>query len=274
MRRFGAVVLLVSIGCADRQSPTQPTLVQAMPAPAPQEFRLSGSVNDTADRPLGDARVEVIAGSGAGTIATTDGRGRFRMPGMFSGVVSLRASKDGHVPLTRTGPNRPLPSPAPDLSLDFYFSLQPDGPNADLSGIYTLEVIADAACASLPDEARRRRYTATVFRGDRPTTFNATVTAAPPPQAFLRAPHLEIGVAGDFARLGMSLVERLGEHSYVVIEGAASAMTSSSGINAPLNAQVVYCSEVPVSSGDYWACVPEGGIDCASVNHQVALVRR
>jgi hypothetical protein len=31
----------------------------------------------------------------------TDGRGRYRLPGSFSDVVVVRASKDGYVPVTK-----------------------------------------------------------------------------------------------------------------------------------------------------------------------------
>jgi hypothetical protein len=274
MHRLGAVALLVSIGCADRQSPTQPTAATA--APALQEFRLSGSVMDTAGRPLSESSVEVIAGTRAGTIATTDDRGRYRMPGMFTGVVSLRASRDGYAPQATTLPIHPLPTPTPpwELTLDYPFSLQPDGPSADIAGTFTLEVTADSACTSLPDEARRRVYTATVVRGSRSTTFNGTLAGARLVPVERWSPFFEINVAGDFASLHLSVAERLGEQSYLSIEGSASATTTLSGMTAPFNAQILHCPSTPAYTGEYWQCVAEPGDDCATVAHQVALIRR
>lgn len=274
---LGAVsLLLAALGCADRQLPTQPTPVQAAPAPAAQEFRLSGSVSDTAGRSLPGSNVEVISGPRAGTSVTTNEHGRFSMPGMFTGIVSIMASRDGYAPLTMTVPNRPLPPPTPpwDLTIGFHFSLQPDGPSADMAGTYTLEVTADRACTSLPDEARRRIYTATIGRGRRPTNFTGTLANAAFVPVGPWSPFFEINVAGDFARLNVSFVEQLGEHSYLAIEGWASATTSASGMIAPFSAQILNCPATPAYTGDYWHCVPDDADDCAAGAHQLALVRR
>ena len=56
---YGAVSLvagaLLFLGCGDGKSPVQPT--PSLPAPTPHVFSLSGSVSDTASRPLGGSRV-------------------------------------------------------------------------------------------------------------------------------------------------------------------------------------------------------------------------
>src|SRR5262245_43990636 len=104
-RHVYAVVGLVAgtllvLGCGDRESPVEPTTpVQATPppvAPAVQDFRLSGAVSDTANRPLAGSKVEVMEGPRAGTFATTDESGRFSMAGTFTGNITLSASKDGY----------------------------------------------------------------------------------------------------------------------------------------------------------------------------------
>ena len=98
MRHLAAVVLLFAVGCEDGKSPVQPTPpVSVSPESAPPiVFSLSGSVQDTASRPVAGARVEIIAGDRSGTFETTDGYGRFRMPGTFTGTVTVAGSKDGY----------------------------------------------------------------------------------------------------------------------------------------------------------------------------------
>ena len=91
MRRAGTIVLLFSLGCGDGKSPVAPA--PPPPASTPELFSLSGSVTDTAQRSLSGSSVEVIAGQGAGTVATTDEHGRFRMPGTLTGSVTIRASR-------------------------------------------------------------------------------------------------------------------------------------------------------------------------------------
>jgi len=53
-------------------------------------------------RPLSNVRIEVIDGSRAGDSATTDAIGRYELAGPFSGAITVRASKDGYVSVTRS----------------------------------------------------------------------------------------------------------------------------------------------------------------------------
>ena len=170
MRQMAGILLLICLGCGDSNSPVQPTTNQptpAEPAPAPQVFLLSGSVSDSASRPLSGASVEVTTGPTAGTRTTTNQAGRFWLPETFSGVVTITAAKDGYLADTRTVPIRPLPLPTPPggLTLDLSFSLEPDGPSANIAGVYGLTLSPDGACSDLPDDARTRTYTATMALG-------------------------------------------------------------------------------------------------------------
>ena len=292
MRHLAAVVLLVALGCNDSQSPVQPTPaapVSPQPAP-PLVFSLSGSVQDTASRPLAGARVEVIAGDRSGTFETTDSSGRFRMPGTFTGTVTLAGSKDGYHQESQILPHpqmlRRLPSLPDNLNLWTNLSLQPDGPPANIAGEYTLTITADRSCSTLPDEVRTRTYSATIVRGGRPTSFQGRVSGArfiadpscvgPPPESCIRN-FFSIGMAGDFAHFATSILEQLSETIYLVIDGGVSASFGPSGISAPLNAQFVYCPIRPVWNGDYWTCPADAdarGVECNSVKHQLTLVPR
>jgi hypothetical protein len=287
MRHFGAMVLLFAVGCDNAQLPVQPTL--SLPAPTLPEFRLSGSVRDTASRSLGGSRVEIVAGPNAGTFTTTNEHGRFSMPGSFTGVVTVRASKDGYTPETMTVPSPRALDRLPatggwDWSMSF--DLAPLGPSANLAGMHTLTLTADRACTTLPQEARTRTYTATITPGFRSTSFNATLSDARfPTFPCLGRPadscvhnQFGIGIAGDFANMSVGIVEQLNETAYLAIEGGVAASFGASGITAPFSANFLYCPTKPEwTSGEYWACPADGGVqavECNSGRHQLALLRR
>lgn len=285
MRHLGAVVLLFSLGCGDGKSPVQPTPPPI--APTPQVFSLSGGVYDTARRPLGGSRVEVIDGQRASMVTTADETGRFSMPGPFTGTVTVTASKDGYVPETTTvptnpPPNRPLPPPLPPgevRRVDFNFSLQPHGPSANIAGVYTLTLTADSACTNLPDEARTRTYTATIVPGYRSTAFLGRLSDArfvSSPSSPFFSPYFEIGIAGDFANASVRIVEQLGETTYLAIEGGVAASFGPSGITAPFDSYFLHCPSEPAwSSGDYfWCGAGVQGVECNSPRNQLTLIRR
>lgn len=278
MRHFTALMLLCSVACGDSVSPTQPPLSPS--GSTPQEFQLTGSIADTAFRPLGDARVEAITGPRSGTFTTTDVNGRFFMPGTFTDTVAIRAVRDGYLPETTTVPPpvRPLPPLPPGelRHLDVYLTLQRDGPSANLAGVYTLTLSADSACTRLPEEARTRTYTATIVPGSRATRFIGTLSDARIVSVPLWAPYFEFGVAGDFASLSLSFVEQLSDGTYLAIEGRVAAPVDPSGISAPFNAHFVRCRNQPsMAPGEYWWCGADvQGDECASSSNQLTLVRR
>src|SRR5262249_20803676 len=145
-----AVAVLIGAGCGKEQSPAQPT-----PAPPSVHtaFSVSGSVIDTALRPLADVRVEVVDGPGTGAVATTGPLGTYNRSGTFSDTLTVQASKDGYatsttrLPITNDGGRAYLS-----------FALDPSAPSADISGDYTLTVTADSSCMGLPEAARVRTY--------------------------------------------------------------------------------------------------------------------
>src|SRR5262245_21143933 len=77
---------LLLAGCGNAASPSEPPPPLAT-SPV-RIFSLSGAVADTAYRSIAGAKVEVVSGAGAGTVATTDEVGRFWMPGTFTGTIA------------------------------------------------------------------------------------------------------------------------------------------------------------------------------------------
>jgi hypothetical protein len=294
-RHVYAVVGLVAgtllfLGCGNRESPVEPTPpVQATPAVAPafQDFRLSGAVSDTANRPLAGSKVEVVDGPRAGTFATTDESGRFSMPGTFTGNIALTASKDGYQQETRPVLPRGIPPPSgtPRSEWSLAFRLEPFGPSANIAGVYTLTLTADNACTDFPAEARTRTYTATIVPGQS-SFFLARLSDArflpmmpcPPGPVVPSCTYNQfgIGMAGDYANLGVSgIVEQLGQEGYVAITAGAEGSFGPTGITTPLSGSFLYCPSEPyqIDIGE-WACRASNGVDCYSRNHQLSLVRR
>ena len=286
-RHLGLLLMLFTGGCDNAQSPSQPTA--ALPVP-PLEFRLSGSVRDTAATPLAAARVEVIAGPNAGTATTTDERGRFRMPDSFTGVITVRASKDGYASETTIIPSarvlERLPAgEAPNWNMTF--DLAPLGGSVDLAGVYTLTLTADRACSNnLPEAARARTYTATINPGSRSTSFDAVLSDARFPRIlpcvgrpeFCFYNQFRIGVSGNFADMWITIVEQLADEAYLAIDGWVRNSFGATGLNAPLVANFVSCPRMPeLTGGEYWACPGRSdtqGAECNSDRHQIALQRR
>lgn len=271
---LASLVLLFSPGCADGKSPVEPTPSPAGPAPPTFTFSLAGSVSDTANRPLKDASVAVMDGPRAGTIAMTDDRGRFSIPGTFSqSAITLVASKDGYSPVTWSFPQ--LGRPMEGGNWGFAFTLEPLAASANLEGEYTLTLTTDKACTKLPEAVRTRTYTASIVSGSRRTTFVGTLRDAE--IVFeLWSPYFQIGVAHDFASIELRFVERLSDMSYLAIQGGTAASLGSAGIRAPFNAQFVHCRNQPSwAPGEYWWCGADvQGDECASGSNQLTLVRR
>jgi carboxypeptidase family protein len=283
MRHWASVVFLFSLGCGDVQLPVQPT-------PSPElSFSLSGQVTDTANRPLNGSRVAVVDGPRAGTLATTDEAGRFSMPGIFTGTITVTASKDGYVSQTRPIPPRIPPglSPPPGevMSWSTGFQLEPLGPSLNIAGEYTLTVTADTACTDLPDEASTRIYTATIASTSASSRFVATLNDArflsPTPWCNVGPPELScsyntvgIGLAGDLASVSSGIVEQLGDTTYLWVGAGTQASFGPTGITASLSGSFLYCpaSEPFLIDQGTWAC--RDGVQCDSENHRLTLVRR
>jgi len=112
-------------------------------------YRLSGQVRDV-ERNAGvsGARIEVVAGSAAGLVTTTDVEGRYRLFGV-SGAIRIRVSSVGF----RTHEE--------DVHVGDHRSLNVQLRTSGDSERYTLTIEAAAECrGKLPDAARTRVYTA------------------------------------------------------------------------------------------------------------------
>ena len=285
MRMSRARVLLVlamAPGCGSSH-PTSPLAPSATASQVQlQQESLAGYVGDTAFRSVAGARVEVLDGPQAGMVLTSDGSGLFSYAGAFASAVTLRASKDGYIALTKT-----TQTSAPGGRPWVYFQLEVLAAPVNLAGDYALTFVADSACAGVPNELRTRTYTATIAPQSNPltrpgTAFTLTAGGVP---FFEGYDNFTIGVAGDVAAFmlyqgeGFGLVEQVGPKTYVALygEGRVSVATPAvSTISVALDGAIDYCvlrSDV----GWFEACTSSQAVEhqqCQSKNHRLILTRR
>jgi hypothetical protein len=227
--------------------------------------------------------VEVLDGPQAGMAITADANGLFSYSGTFTSPVTLRASRDGYLPLTKTTQTS-TPGGRPWV----YFQLEVVAPPVNMAGDYTLTFVADSAClAGVPNELRTRSYAVTIAPQSNPlarpgTSFTLTATGVP---FFDTYNNFTIGVAGDYAAFmvyqgeGFGLVEKIGPRSYLGLygEGKASVGTPAvSTISMSFDGVIDHCilnSDV----GWFDACTSSLAVEhqqCTSKNHRLTLTRR
>jgi Carboxypeptidase regulatory-like domain len=100
-RAIVPLIVVVVSGCANGNSSPIPT------APSSSSYVVqgqgqSGYVGDTVSRSVVGARVEMLDGPQPGMTVLSGSNGLFSFPGTFPGAVTLRASKEGYIALTKT----------------------------------------------------------------------------------------------------------------------------------------------------------------------------
>jgi hypothetical protein len=285
MRMSRAMVLLVlatAPGCGNSH-PTSPLTPSAgVPQVQPQQQSVAGYVGDTAFRSVAGARVEILDGPQAGMALTTDGDGHFSYAGTFASAVTLRASKDGYIALTKTTQTS-TPGGRPWV----YFQLEVVAPPVNIAGDYTLTFVVDDSCAGMPNELRTRSFAATIAPQTNPatrpdTSFALTLVGA---LFFGAFDHFPIGVAADYAALmvyngeDFGLVEQVGPKAYLGFYGEARATVGTlpaSTISAAFDGVIDYCA-LTSDSGWNYNCSSGPAIAhvaCQSKNHRLTLTRR
>jgi len=120
-------------------------------------FGLNGRVTSLY-RPLEGATVQVTSGIGAGLVTVTSAAGLYQLYGV-AGEIQVTVSKTAYSTIQKTV------QIVGDTSANF--DMVTTNPLPNLAGTYTLRITADSACGTgqqgLPDAARVRQYTATIF---------------------------------------------------------------------------------------------------------------
>ena len=273
---------LASAACGD-DGPAAGPLTGPSPIAEPRTGSgpISGSVRDTAFRPLPGARVEALDGPRAGTTTNADAGGEFAFPGTFDYATRFQASMEGHVAAVAT-----VHPTATNRRIGF--SLEVLIPSVNMAGDYTLTITADGACTGLPTEVRTRAYAAVVTpSGWLPTYFEVRLAGAPLLGRYDLSERSSIAVAGEYIALWLggeqpALVEQLSPTSYVAFGATASASASGSPVSIATSFKgfIEYCemtedTDIPMDGYDY-RCDPPRAIAhvrCESQGHQLSLTR-
>jgi hypothetical protein len=279
-RALVLVALATAPGCGNshQTSPLAPSPVASQVQV--QQQTVAGYVGDTAFRSVAGARIEVLDGPRTGMTLTTGDNGQFSFAGTFATAVTLRASKDGYIALTKT-----TQTSTPGR-LWAYFQLEVLAPPMNLAGDYTLTLIADDTCSGMPNEVRTRSYAATIAPQSNPLVRPGTSFTLTAGGSFFGAfNHFTIGVAGDYAAFmiyngeDFGLVEQIGPRTYVGFYGEARTSVGASPastIDVGLDGVVDYCM-LTSDSGWNYNCSSSPSVahaSCQSKNHRLTLTRR
>ena len=118
-------------------------------------YRLSGLVTDSG-LPVAAATVRVTRGEGSGLTAATGFDGRFRLYGIGTDV-EMRATKEGYLEAIQE-------VRVSSHFAQLQFTLTVSRPRQEVGGTYTLAITAAGSCSTLPPEARKRTYAATLVQ--------------------------------------------------------------------------------------------------------------
>jgi carboxypeptidase family protein len=259
-----ATLMLIAGGC-DRgpTGPASPARGPAMPPTTPEatfDVSLSGPVVDNVGRPLADARVEVIDGQRRGVFALADASGHYALPGVFSGSVTLRASKAGYLAVTQM-----FFGGYPGENI-FGFRLQTPS-SVSLLGNYTLTISVDPTCTAFPFEAQSRTYQATA--NPAPNSTNTYLVALSGATFSFNYNRVFAAVAGDFVVFRFDsdidaglLTEELSPSTTLSFFGQAGGSLDGRSISVPFSGELVYRAANATP------------IPCSSSNHTLTLTRR
>jgi len=276
VRALVTATLLVA-GCDNSPTPVVPT-GPTRTSPSPGTFVVSGVVVDTLQRPLADARVEVLGGALLGSVTMTDMEGRFSFPTPIAAteVTTIQVSREDYkpaiVPVRQSALLRVMLVPS-------VF--------ADLIGSYTLTLQAAATCSELPVPLRTRVYVASIAL---PTSNEFRFTTSLAGSKFQFGYSTFFGaLSADSAKFFISswdafnwwledqpIIEQLDPDGHLSVFGTATVRVSAGApLVAPLDGNWSYCAASAPGGGQNWPLTCRvAPVECRSTEHRLTLTRR
>lgn len=281
MFRWSTAIMLVGVvatGCdGGSTTPTSPSPI----SPQLSLLTVSGVVRDILQRPIPDARIEVADGPSSGLTAITDALGQFSIAATASNDrVAVIVSKEGY----NTATTRLRGGESVILLREIAI--------ANLEGLATIVVTADASCTQLPVSLRTRSYPAVVMPSTgsvmaNPAVFVVELSGADFYQGYSK---MSLTAAHDAVRFTVfswdpfnwwledhPIIERVTPTSHFSVSGTATTAVSNgqSSISTALNGTFSFCAESRPGAQPAWAptcAVP--AVECTSARHQVTMTRR
>ena len=263
------IVLVLTLACG--RTPPAPT-----PPLEPRDVVVEGTISDTAQRPVAEARVDFHTQPVVTAAADASGRYSATLHLTPGHPFDVSATQDGYAVERRT-----LTAPYQGTRLSVASLVLRPLQLLPLAGDYTMTLAASANCRDLPAEARQRTYTARLApTGAGGTTFTVNLTGGAfvgPPGAGL------VATARDFARVSLfvgvalddyEIVEQVGE-THVYIYGSAGLQITSdqTTATAPFNGSMGYCAAPSPGSAFPPTCaVP--AVRCVATDHQLTMTQQ
>ena len=269
MRRTLALAFLLLVpGCGEnrRTVPETPTLPASPIPPSGTTWSIGGTVTD-ALLVVPNARVDVIAGAGAGASTTTGPGGEYQLTGV-AGEIELRVSSPG---LETQGRRVQVASNQASVN----FALVPINP-AHVAGSWRLTIEPSGSCVTLPARVRARTYPVVFHQsGARGAlTFVDPAVLASNIEAVIyeSSVRLAVGLNGYDPKDGFR--ERLAADTVLAVFGWVPAATlTSSRISGALQGFIGTYS-VPADAGlDELLRITPGMTSCSSTDHRFTLER-
>jgi hypothetical protein len=287
-RALAVLPVALTLGCGSNHSPTpsapsSPAAPSPLPPSPPSHPNLDGYVYDTAFRPVGGATVNLLDGAQAGASTKSNEFGRFTFTGTFEDPTTLRVSKEGYAAATGTARS----NNAPSGTIWAFVVLDELARPVDITGNYTLAILADTTCADIPSDMHTRTYAASIgLTPDSRSQAGTSLTLTIVDGSFLPDHNsFPIGVAGDDVAFSIyngedfGLVEKIAPATFLAIEGSASLSVGSAPVTsmtAMLSGVIDYCA---LQSDTGWTYQCNSGPrtayqHCESNRHQLMLTRR
>ena len=286
LRRALILSLPLLGACSDSPQALLPTAPTSMvPAGNTTSVQnITGSVFDTAYRPLPGAKVVVLDGPSAGASAIVDNSGVVTLSGNFDSSTRFQASIDGHESQTAAW-TCSVANCANNARPWLGFQLRPLLAPVDLAGEYVMTITANASCTGLPANVQSRSYPVTLTRHFRDGTadllgFNGVIHND---EVVASLREFRIGVAGSFAGMYFrrgdgdepGLVEHLADDRYVGFTGNAAGT-----VNAGNSSSIAFSGSVDnlVLRAPPGATLMMANVmskqSCESSEHRLMLARR
>lgn len=269
------MVLALLAGSCGRDSMPAP-LTPTAPHSSHVFSDITGTVVDTAFRPVAGVTIEIADGTEAGRSAVSDASGTFAFAGgTFANGIAYRAAKDGYLTQTVTGP---LAYSWPSSNASLLITLESTVPPARLeAGGYVATLIADPACTQIPADVRTRSYATSV------TAYSDTRYILVM-QGFLKGlDQLLVGVAGHDLRFDNDegLHEQVAPGATLRFYGVGHATVDGPTAPSPLEFAVTglidYCTSSRPPRNPSQCGGPNDPpifVQCSSNRHRLVLTRR
>lgn len=261
----GASVLAMSACGGDNAPLHNPISPRGGPPAVAVSYSVVGYVADTANRPLGEARIEELNEHTAGSVAFSDENGRFSFDRTFTYAPILRASKAGY--RDAIGVNVRFPD-----RIESRFRLESTTPPVNLTGKYLLTFAADPVCPSLPEAVRTRTYSTTFpsWSAWRLITLGGAVFEPPGPSyPGSEFNVISVSVSENFASFYFEdpdIIERVDATSSLSIYGHAEGTITDSISELPITGTFDFCGG---RKADGTGCTVAAS--CRSNNHKLTL---